>query len=158
MHRLNHHNVNLNMFDETVEWLCGFSDKHSGIFNKIPTKMRMKRGTFINQVQRKFDGTRSAKLVVKEINLPSGRVALLPTFDFRKLATEMLANKKLTTKDNMKQTNLNLDTLMPIVPIHHRSTYASRTQKSWSKRVLEKEASQLQISLLYLQWLEIFIK
>ena len=48
MYRLNQHNVDLNMFDEIVEWLCGFSDKHSGIFDKIPKKMRMKRGTFMN--------------------------------------------------------------------------------------------------------------
>ena len=122
MYRLNHHNVDLNMFDEIVEWLCGFSDKHSGIFDKIPKKMRMKRGTFINQVRKKFGGTRSAMSVVKEVSLPSGRVASLPTFDFRKLATEMLVDKTLMTDDNMKQTNLDLNTLLPIVPIYHRST------------------------------------
>lgn len=156
MYRLNHHNVDLNMFDEIVEWLCGFSDKHSGIFDKIPKKMRMKRGTFINQVRKKFGGTRSAMPVVKEVSLPSGRVASLPTFDFRKLATEMLVDKTLMTDDNMKQTNLDLNTLLPIVPIYHRSTDPRREKKHGRNKFWRKRHLSLR-SLLYLQWIELLL-
>ena len=92
--RLDHHKVDLNVFDEIIEWVTHFSKKEPTLFAGITKSTKKTRKPMLQYLRDTFK-REDLHPKIKDVKLPSGTMCTIPQFDFCALATDILTNSDL---------------------------------------------------------------
>ena len=128
--RLDHHKVDLNVFDEIIEWVTHFSKVEPTLFAGITKSTKTTRKTMLKYLRDTFK-REDLHPTIKDVKLPSGTMCTIPQFDFRALATDILTNPELMDPINYVKENFDCQTFKPIIPVHgyipHLTPNSTRT-------------------------------
>ena len=114
--RLDHHHVDLNVFDEIVEWAIFFLKKDPHLFHCIGRAGETKRKSFLKRLRRMFD-CENLSPKVSNIKLDSGRLVTMPIWSFKDVVVDMLQDNDLMREENFCQENFNKETWGPLKPV-----------------------------------------
>ena len=114
LNTLDHHRVDLKVFDLVIDWAIRYSTKYTGIFENAGRDNTTKRTTFINHLRTTFKREK-VKPKVTDLSLPhSKRTVSVPTYDFGSQISDLLLSVDHST---IKQPNMNSITWDQIKPI-----------------------------------------
>ena len=114
--RLDHHHVDLNVFDEIVEWAIFFSKKYPKLFRLIGKADPTTRKTFLKQLRKLFDSDDLSPKVT-DIKLDSGRLVTMPIWSFKHVVADMLQDENLMRSENFCKENFDPRSWGPVVPV-----------------------------------------
>ena len=143
--RLDHHHVDLNVFDEIVEWAIFFLKKDPDLFRCFGGAGQTKRKTFLKQLRRMFDSDNLSPKV-SNVRLDSGRLVTMPIWNFKHVVVDMLQDDDLMREENFCQENFNKKTWCPQEPVEE--FLQSNDDRISLQEEVAKEVEELKKSIL----------
>ena len=112
LHRLSKHRLDLKVYDVIMEWLSSHISHSKGdLFANQPPSQCKKRTLLLSHLRKTF--SKSSKLTVKDVQLPSEITVTIPVMDFVCSARNLLANKSIVNSTNLMQDNMDPITFLP---------------------------------------------
>lgn len=112
LHRLSKHRVDLKVYDVIMDWLSSHISHSKGeLFAKQPPSQCKKRTQLLSHLRKTY--SKSSKLTVNDVQLPSEITVTMPVMDFAASARNLLANKSIVNSTNLTQDNMDPLTFRP---------------------------------------------